>query len=121
MNSSKNHNRINNMNRNDNFFKNVNTADINNTNNLAKNFNNSNININMDNNQIQGRKPMSRVERNTKPKPEPVNQINYKVILQKIKSARQTSVINLSNLNLEYLPKEIFDETIKFDDVNWWE
>jgi Leucine-rich repeat (LRR) protein len=44
-----------------------------------------------------------------------------KGIINKLKQARTTSTINLSNMNLEVFPAEIFDENLKFDDVNWWE
>jgi hypothetical protein len=50
-----------------------------------------------------------------------VNTIPNKTMIQKIKSARITSIINISNMNLEFLPPEIFDENLKFDDINWWE
>jgi Leucine-rich repeat (LRR) protein len=50
-----------------------------------------------------------------------VNVQANKSIVQKVKSARLTSIINLSNMNLDVLPREIFDENIKYDDINWWE
>lgn len=50
-----------------------------------------------------------------------VNSQANKSLIQKVKSARLTSIINLSNMNLDVLPKEIFDESLKFDDINWWD
>lgn len=44
-----------------------------------------------------------------------------KGIIQKVKMARTTSVLNISNMNLDVFPADIFDQNIKFDDLNWWD
>ena len=46
---------------------------------------------------------------------------NSKTMLTKIKQSRTTGIINISDMNLEKLPSEIFDENINFDDINWWQ
>ena len=50
-----------------------------------------------------------------------INTLSSKTILQKVRSARLSSIINLSNMNLEILPPEIFDENLKFNDLDWWQ
>ena len=44
-----------------------------------------------------------------------------KAIMTKLKMAKKQGIINLSNMNLDYLPHEIFDDEIRFDDINWWD
>lgn len=44
-----------------------------------------------------------------------------KTIISKIKQAKRTGLINISNLELNYLPNEIFDDEVRFDDINWWD
>lgn len=46
---------------------------------------------------------------------------NSKLIIQKVKNAKASGILNISNLNLTSLPKEIFDENAKFEEINWWE
>jgi len=89
-------NNINNniMNRN-----NINQNDFNN--------NNSRSNINQNSNSVKQN--------------EIQNKASSKTILLKIKAAKTNGTINISNMNLNSLPKEIFDDTVRFDDVNWWE
>ena len=50
----------------------------------------------------------------------PVQKTN-KIILTKLKQARQTGTIDISNLKLEIIPKEVFDPNIDLEGVNWWE
>jgi leucine-rich repeat protein SHOC2 len=49
------------------------------------------------------------------------NSQNSKTIISKVKSAKTTGIINISNMNLDILPKELFDENMRFEDVNWWD
>ena len=44
-----------------------------------------------------------------------------KIILIKLKQARQTGTIDISNLKLEIIPKEVFDPNVDLEGVNWWE
>lgn len=44
-----------------------------------------------------------------------------KAILNKIKAAKRSGIINLANMNLNFLPEEIFENDLAFDDINWWE
>ena len=44
-----------------------------------------------------------------------------KAIVQKIKMAKSSGVINLSNMNMDSLPNEIFDINSKIEGLNWWE
>ena len=50
----------------------------------------------------------------------PVQKTN-KIILTKLKQARQTGTIDISNLKLEIIPKEVFDPNVDLEGVNWWE
>ena len=50
----------------------------------------------------------------------PVQKTN-KIILIKLKQARQTGTIDISNLKLELIPKEVFDPNVDLEGVNWWE
>ena len=44
-----------------------------------------------------------------------------KIILTKLKQARQTGTIDISNLKLEIIPKEVFDPNVDLEGINWWE
>ena len=44
-----------------------------------------------------------------------------KIILIKLKQARQTGTIDISNLKLEIIPKEVFDPNVDLEGINWWE
>ena len=50
----------------------------------------------------------------------PIQKTN-KIILTKLKQARQTGTIDISNLRLEMIPKEVFDPNVDLEGVNWWE
>ena len=50
----------------------------------------------------------------------PIQKTN-KIILTKLKQARQTGTIDISNLKLEIIPKEVFDPNVDLEGVNWWE
>ena len=50
----------------------------------------------------------------------PVQKIN-KIILNKLKQARQTGTIDISNLKLTIIPQEVFDPNVDIEGVNWWE
>ena len=50
----------------------------------------------------------------------PIQKTN-KIILTKLKQARQTGTIDISNLKLEMIPKEVFDPNVDLEGVNWWE
>jgi Leucine-rich repeat (LRR) protein len=50
-----------------------------------------------------------------------VQNANSKTMIHKIKQAKTTGVINISDMNLDKLPQEIFDENLSFEDVNWWQ
>ena len=44
-----------------------------------------------------------------------------KIILNKLKQARQTGTIDISNLKLTIIPQEVFDPNVDIEGVNWWE
>ena len=50
----------------------------------------------------------------------PVQKTN-KLILNKLKQARQTGTIDISNLKLTIIPQEVFDPNVDIEGVNWWE
>ena len=50
----------------------------------------------------------------------PSQKIN-KIILLKLKQARQTGTIDISNMKLEIIPKEVFDPNVDLEGINWWE
>ena len=50
----------------------------------------------------------------------PVQKTN-KIILNKLKQARQTGTIDISNLKLTIIPQEVFDPNVDIEGVNWWE
>ena len=50
----------------------------------------------------------------------PVQKTN-KIILTKLKQARQTGTIDISNLKLTIIPQEVFDPNVDIEGVNWWE
>lgn len=53
-------------------------------------------------------------ERNILPQPN-------KAIVIKMKTAKRSGLLNLSNMGLSFLPSEIFSDQINYDDLNWWE
>ena len=55
-----------------------------------------------------------------KEKETPVQRTN-KIILNKLKQARQTGTIDISNLKLTIIPQEVFDPNVDIEGVNWWE
>ena len=55
-----------------------------------------------------------------KMKETPIQKTN-KIILNKLKQARQTGTIDISNLKLEIIPKEVFDPNVDLEGINWWE
>ena len=50
----------------------------------------------------------------------PVQKTN-KIILNKLKQARQTGTIDISNLKLTIIPQEVFDPNVDIEGINWWE
>lgn len=46
---------------------------------------------------------------------------SIKTIMMKLKQARSTGVIDISNLRLREIPPELFDPNINIPDLNWWE
>ena len=50
----------------------------------------------------------------------PIQKTN-KLILNKLKQARQTGTIDISNLKLTIIPQEVFDPNVDIEGVNWWE
>ena len=50
----------------------------------------------------------------------PIQRTN-KIILNKLKQARQTGTIDISNMKLTIIPKEVFDPNVDIEGVNWWE
>ena len=53
--------------------------------------------------------------------PLPSAQAISKTILLKLKQARTTGTINISNLHLTEIPPEIMDPNVNIPDINWWE
>ena len=53
--------------------------------------------------------------------PLPSSQAISKTILLKLKQARTTGTINISNLHLTEIPSEIMDPNVNIPDINWWE
>ena len=62
----------------------------------------------------------SNKKKNAKLQETPVQKTN-KIILNKLKQARQTGTIDISNLKLDMIPKEVFDPNVDLEGVNWWE
>ena len=50
----------------------------------------------------------------------PIQRTN-KIILNKLKQARQTGTIDISNMKLTIIPQEVFDPNVDIEGVNWWE
>ena len=62
----------------------------------------------------------SNKKKNAKLQETPAQKTN-KIILNKLKQARQTGTIDISNLKLDMIPKEVFDPNVDLEGVNWWE
>lgn len=104
--------------------KNHNNQNFNNPNNNNYTINNKNL-VNRDNNvnysnHNRGNHNQNN-NNNTNNNQNNQNKAYSKTILVKIKAAKTNGIINISNMNLISLPREIFDDTVRFDDVNWWE
>ena len=92
----------------------------NNENNDSNNKNNNYNIINKNNNQNNLNNNNNR-DFNQNSNNQTQNKSYNKTILLKIKAAKTNGIINISNMNLNSLPKEIFDDTVRFEDINWWE
>jgi len=103
------------------FINNDNSTSNLNLNQMNKNINNKNNDRNSlsDNNNRGGFN--QNFNNNNNNKSQSQNNGYSKTILLKIKAAKQNGTINISNMNLSSLPKEIFDDSVRFDDINWWE
>ncbi len=104
------------FNNNQNFDNNININQTKNINsNLNRNSNNEPKNFSKETNHNISNNNKNNVNNN------PQNKNYSKTILLKIKAAKSNGIINISNMNLNSLPREIFDDSVRYDDINWWE
>ena len=109
---------------NPNFRKRINVNNtksiMSNDNNPYEDYNNQNISP-LTNNPNAMNDPFGVNKKKIEKEKETPNQRTNKIILNKLKQARQTGTIDISNMKLSIIPQEVFDPNVDIDGVNWWE